>query len=79
MRRLYTFCMAALLLLAPGLLAGQSRSQKFSVFYAKFQAAVAQQDQATLTRCSTPSRRRARGPHRGLLGHPFQTQLLPRK
>ena len=41
MRRLYTFCMAALLLLAPGLLAGQSRSQKFSVFYAKFQAAVA--------------------------------------
>lgn len=50
MRRCYALWLLACLLLACGMLPGQSGSPKFDAFYAKFQAAVAQKDQATLTR-----------------------------
>ena len=54
MMRRYAFRLFGLLLLSPAMLAGQNSQPDFTAFFAKFKAAVAQRDAATLTTLMMP-------------------------
>jgi hypothetical protein len=55
MKRRNALSLFGLLLLCPAMLAGQNPQPDFSPFFAKFKAAVAQKDTATLTTLMAPA------------------------
>lgn len=54
MMRLYAFCLIGISLLSPAWLTSQNSQPDFNTFFAKFKAAVAQKDAATLTTLMAP-------------------------